>query len=177
YFFFQAEDGIRDFHVTGVQTCALPISAHRVVVVAVFHRGAAAARQRGQHEREGQGVAHDASPCWACAGVCTGGGPGRACRQAISTATPSSSAAMNQGAPGTAAGADGPMNQPKLPAKMAGPTMPATETRLISAPWIRPCTSGPTWRVISAWVAGAEIAHNALTGRPSRNSQPVSAKP
>src|SRR5690606_40293985 len=25
-FVFQAEDGIRDFHVTGVQTCALPIS-------------------------------------------------------------------------------------------------------------------------------------------------------
>src|SRR5690606_10980445 len=25
YFFFQAEDGIRGFHVTGVQTCALPI--------------------------------------------------------------------------------------------------------------------------------------------------------
>src|SRR5690606_41042962 len=24
-FFFHAEDGIRDFHVTGVQTCALPI--------------------------------------------------------------------------------------------------------------------------------------------------------
>src|SRR5690606_40940563 len=39
-FFFQAEDGIRDFHVTGVQTCALPISifsalscAHRLGVV------------------------------------------------------------------------------------------------------------------------------------------------
>src|SRR5690606_41071178 len=28
-FFFQAEDGIRDFHVTGVQTCALPIYARR----------------------------------------------------------------------------------------------------------------------------------------------------
>src|SRR5690606_40417287 len=28
-FFFQAEDGIRDFHVTGVQTCALPISRLR----------------------------------------------------------------------------------------------------------------------------------------------------
>src|SRR5436309_9760236 len=28
FFFFQAEDGIRDFHVTGVQTCALPISPH-----------------------------------------------------------------------------------------------------------------------------------------------------
>src|SRR5690606_41197219 len=27
-FFFQAEDGIRDFHVTGVQTCALPICGH-----------------------------------------------------------------------------------------------------------------------------------------------------
>src|SRR2546430_7108402 len=27
YFFFQAEDGIRDLTVTGVQTCALPISA------------------------------------------------------------------------------------------------------------------------------------------------------
>src|SRR5690606_31016744 len=29
YFFFQAEDGIRDFHVTGVQTCALPICRTR----------------------------------------------------------------------------------------------------------------------------------------------------
>src|SRR5437660_1023276 len=28
-FFFQAEDGIRDGHVTGVQTCALPISSIR----------------------------------------------------------------------------------------------------------------------------------------------------
>src|SRR5699024_10147942 len=29
FFFFQAEDGIRDRNVTGVQTCALPISHHR----------------------------------------------------------------------------------------------------------------------------------------------------
>src|SRR5438034_7085841 len=29
-FFFQAEDGIRDHCVTGVQTCALPISDHDV---------------------------------------------------------------------------------------------------------------------------------------------------
>src|SRR5256885_3816951 len=28
-FFFQAEDGIRDYKVTGVQTCALPISPAR----------------------------------------------------------------------------------------------------------------------------------------------------
>src|SRR5688500_20394081 len=27
-FFFQAEDGIRDYKVTGVQTCALPIFRH-----------------------------------------------------------------------------------------------------------------------------------------------------
>src|SRR5699024_11794797 len=29
YFFFQAEDGIRDRNVTGVQTCALPIFRRR----------------------------------------------------------------------------------------------------------------------------------------------------
>src|SRR6266496_4715964 len=29
FFFFQAEDGIRDLYVTGVQTCALPISPRR----------------------------------------------------------------------------------------------------------------------------------------------------
>src|SRR2546430_14905249 len=29
FFFFQAEDGIRDLTVTGVQTCALPISRDR----------------------------------------------------------------------------------------------------------------------------------------------------
>src|SRR5690606_39531960 len=31
FFFFQAEDGIRDFHVTGVQTCALPICLKAVL--------------------------------------------------------------------------------------------------------------------------------------------------
>src|SRR5947207_13576173 len=31
FFFFQAEDGIRDHCVTGVQTCALPISRSLVV--------------------------------------------------------------------------------------------------------------------------------------------------
>src|SRR5256885_7520195 len=30
-FFFQAEDGIRDYKVTGVQTCALPISMRAVI--------------------------------------------------------------------------------------------------------------------------------------------------
>src|SRR5690625_6725418 len=31
FFFFQAEEGIRDGHMTGVQTCALPISADSVI--------------------------------------------------------------------------------------------------------------------------------------------------
>src|SRR5437763_15936477 len=40
YFFFQAEDGIRDTSVTGVQTCALPISRLRSVVTTVSRRAA-----------------------------------------------------------------------------------------------------------------------------------------
>src|SRR5205807_7296227 len=35
-FFFQAEDGIRDYKVTGVQTCALPI--FRITVRQEIHR-------------------------------------------------------------------------------------------------------------------------------------------
>ena len=34
-FFFQAEDGIRDIGVTGVQTCALPILKNGIVYVLV----------------------------------------------------------------------------------------------------------------------------------------------
>src|SRR2546430_11017817 len=34
FFFFQAEDGIRDLTVTGVQTCALPISQARLIPAA-----------------------------------------------------------------------------------------------------------------------------------------------
>src|SRR5205807_7307823 len=42
FFFFQAEDGIRDYKVTGVQTCALPIYG-------LDHQGAAeGARPRGE---------------------------------------------------------------------------------------------------------------------------------
>src|SRR5699024_11792398 len=35
FFFFQAEDGIRDRNVTGVQTCALPISSFLLTVTSV----------------------------------------------------------------------------------------------------------------------------------------------
>src|SRR5690606_39317847 len=50
FFFFQAEDGIRDFHVTGVQTCALPISRRR------------ARARRGRPRRSpAQGATYDGS--------------------------------------------------------------------------------------------------------------------
>src|SRR5207302_4748637 len=43
FFFFHAEDGIRDFHVTGVQTCALPIyyriATRRPLVVTIHDIG------------------------------------------------------------------------------------------------------------------------------------------
>src|SRR5438874_5846975 len=37
FFFFQAEDGIRDLYVTGVQTCALPILP--MLVISPYSRG------------------------------------------------------------------------------------------------------------------------------------------
>src|SRR2546430_11679789 len=46
FFFFQAEDGIRDLTVTGVQTCALPIFEHHWAVPAAleFHSAIGSAR-------------------------------------------------------------------------------------------------------------------------------------
>src|SRR5256885_306380 len=43
--FFQAEDGIRDYKVTGVQTCALPISLLEKMGANIFHAGAVGAGQ------------------------------------------------------------------------------------------------------------------------------------
>src|SRR5439155_2151990 len=68
FFFFQAEDGIRDGHVTGVQTCALPILAIRVfrdghIAWSVFlwtvgyaHRGSRGWPDQKAHGRSGDGV-------------------------------------------------------------------------------------------------------------------------
>src|SRR6266511_2705122 len=52
FFFFQAEDGIRDFHVTGVQTCALPISIER----RLRREPAPLARDRGEQVERGVAV-------------------------------------------------------------------------------------------------------------------------
>src|SRR5256885_11561697 len=39
FFFFQAEDGIRDYKVTGVQTCALPIFVLLLIAAGLFSTG------------------------------------------------------------------------------------------------------------------------------------------
>src|SRR5690606_40759915 len=49
--FFQAEDGIRAFHVTGVQTCALPISAASEVIALHAACAKSAAATVGVRER------------------------------------------------------------------------------------------------------------------------------
>src|SRR2546430_4139088 len=46
YFFFQAEDGIRDLTVTGVQTCALPIYRLHMVDSAVTATSNSAAQSK-----------------------------------------------------------------------------------------------------------------------------------
>src|SRR5256885_4469227 len=47
FFFFQAEDGIRDYKVTGVQTCALPISRRSAKEAAYAERFARMTRSIG----------------------------------------------------------------------------------------------------------------------------------
>src|SRR5690349_538368 len=52
FFFFQAEDGIRDLYVTGVQTCALPISSRvRWLLQMTTDADARAARSRVRSRR------------------------------------------------------------------------------------------------------------------------------
>src|SRR3712207_7188737 len=58
FVFFQAEDGIRDIGVTGVQTCALPISTAAVICVSskILHtRVAHATCQTHRIQRFGDG--------------------------------------------------------------------------------------------------------------------------
>src|SRR5690606_41467300 len=67
----QAEDGIRDFHVTGVQTCALPIygltqsdlgQVQECALVQEFH---AADRPNGQRARDAPATASTSAWPWA----------------------------------------------------------------------------------------------------------------
>src|SRR6266542_5247399 len=51
FFFFQGEDGIRDATVTGVQTCALPISAGRALSGRTGRAGTASYGRRRKRPR------------------------------------------------------------------------------------------------------------------------------
>src|SRR5256885_8803773 len=65
FFFFQAEDGIRDYKVTGVQTCALPISLNAAICAAVGFRLFSVLRQFARVDSAGPppvGAAHGSSP-------------------------------------------------------------------------------------------------------------------
>src|SRR3989449_3181345 len=58
FFFFQAEDGIRDVAVTGVQTCALPISIARTRTTAVTLRRRITAQSARARRRGRQRLSH-----------------------------------------------------------------------------------------------------------------------
>src|SRR5216683_6354526 len=60
FFFFQAEDGIRDLIVTGVQTCALPISCRWL---RRFRCGASEGRAPGRRPRRFGGADRRVSAC------------------------------------------------------------------------------------------------------------------
>src|SRR5438046_5497719 len=58
FFFFQAEDGIRDWSVTGVQTCALPILIIFMIVTPLIAAGFQATIPRSanpENRPEGEG--------------------------------------------------------------------------------------------------------------------------
>src|SRR5437667_5815714 len=60
FFFFQAEDGIRDRDVTGVQTCALPISTHpEVLTRRLRHRQRSKRRGGPGHAGYRRGIAYE----------------------------------------------------------------------------------------------------------------------
>src|SRR5256885_9333558 len=88
FFFFQAEDGIRDYKVTGVQTCALPIcrarrSARRSrgrggIAAADSRRSDDAGRERLRTSGVPWGFSPDLFCFWSCSEI------GRAsCRERV----------------------------------------------------------------------------------------------
>src|SRR5438067_8867226 len=52
FFFFQAEDGIRDRNVTGVQTCALPIFLLAIAILSVVLLTAVKPRRGKKDDRQ-----------------------------------------------------------------------------------------------------------------------------
>src|SRR5256884_2596148 len=58
FFFFQAEDGIRDVAVTGVQTCALPIYEVKAALMAIGIDGMTISEVRGHGRQKGHKEAY-----------------------------------------------------------------------------------------------------------------------
>src|SRR2546430_8893093 len=54
FFFFQAEDGIRDYTVTGVQTCAVPILCKTIIypTLRTRRRGTNLSGRRHRHNKK-----------------------------------------------------------------------------------------------------------------------------
>src|SRR2546430_13956848 len=73
FFFFQAEDGIRDLTVTGVQTCALPISVSLRQAWQTW-RMRISGQQRWRASRTARGAAYGG---WVLAEIGRGAGRGR----------------------------------------------------------------------------------------------------
>src|SRR5258706_7962919 len=63
FFFFQAEDGIRDWSVTGVQTCALPIWRSFDVLLQFDQRGrlSGVLARRTDHDADVRSTEHGSS--------------------------------------------------------------------------------------------------------------------
>src|SRR5437868_9361762 len=72
FFFFQAEDGIRDRNVTGVQTCALPISELGESIIAAGRGLVAAGLKPG--DRVGIFLHNSWEFCVACHAITLAGG-------------------------------------------------------------------------------------------------------
>src|SRR5262249_56766450 len=72
FFFFQAEDGIRDWSVTGVQTCALPIYSVQILADGLITASQLAQRSqsmfsvidRPQHRSEERRVGKECRSRW-----------------------------------------------------------------------------------------------------------------
>src|SRR5216683_7413868 len=115
FFFFQAEDGIRDLIVTGVQTCALPISPPLRAGLRSGGGRRRSARHRGRLEREvprGCGLLPEGRA-----------GPGRASVEHLGTGGPRAGA-DRRARPVQAAGPEGP------PAGLARPDPEESKERV-----------------------------------------------
>src|SRR5690349_21935735 len=84
FFFFQAEDGIRDLYVTGVQTCALPISSEALGSCAALPPAAAGSGKTATAGALARAAARALAAAAGSVGKCVTNKIGRAsCRERV----------------------------------------------------------------------------------------------